>query len=54
MFKLFADTCVWLDMAKDQPQQATLGLLEQLVRQGEVSLIVPRIVHDEFARNKAR
>lgn len=53
MLKLLVDTCVWLDMAKDQ-QQATLGLLEELVHQGEVSLIVPRIVRDEFARNKAR
>jgi hypothetical protein len=54
MFNLLVDTCVWLDIAKDQQQQDTLGVLEQLVRQGEVSLIVPRIVRDEFARNKAR
>ena len=54
MFKLLIDTCVWLDIAKDHQQQATLALLENLVRQGEVSLIVPRIVTDEFARNKAR
>jgi hypothetical protein len=54
MFKLLADTCVWLDVAKDHQQQATLSLLEQLVREGEVSLVVPRIVRDEFARNKAR
>ncbi|MBV8775039.1 MAG: DUF4935 domain-containing protein [Deltaproteobacteria bacterium] len=54
MFKLLVDTCVWLDIAKDHQQEATLGVLEELVRQGEVSLIVPRIVVDEFARNKAR
>lgn len=54
MFTLLIDTCVWLDIAKDQQQQATLGVLEELVRQGEVSLLVPRIIVDEFARNKAR
>jgi hypothetical protein len=54
MFRLLIDTCVWLDIAKDHQQQATLGVLEELVRQGEVSLIVPSIVRDEFARNKAR
>jgi hypothetical protein len=54
MFKLLVDTCVWLDVAKDYQQQATLGVLEELVRQGEVSLLVPRIVQDEFSRNKAR
>jgi hypothetical protein len=54
MLKLLNDTCVWFDIAKDQQQQATLGVLEELVRQGAVSLIVPRIVLNEFARNKAR
>jgi hypothetical protein len=54
MFRLLIDTCVWLDLAKDQQQQATLGVLEELVRQNVVSLLVPRIVVDEFARNKAR
>jgi hypothetical protein len=54
MFRLLVDTCVWLDVAKDHQQEATLGVLAELVRQGEVSLIVPRIVLDEFARNKAR
>ena len=54
MFKLLVDTSVWLDVAKDHQQQGTLGVLEELVRQGRVSLIVPRIVIDEFARNKSR
>ena len=54
MLKILIDTCVWLDIAKDPQPQATVGVLEELVRQGEVSLIVPRIVRDEFARNKAR
>ncbi|MBB5034115.1 PIN domain-containing protein [Prosthecobacter vanneervenii] len=54
MFKLLIDTCVWLDMAKDHQQQATIGVLEELVRQKQVTLIVPTIVRDEFTRNKAR
>jgi len=54
MFKLLVDTCVWLDIAKDQQQQATLGVLEELIRLGQVDLLVPHIVRDEFARNKAR
>jgi hypothetical protein len=54
VFKILIDTCVWLDLAKDYHQQAILGALEELVRQREVSLILPRPVVDEFARNKAR
>lgn len=54
MFRLLVDTCVWLDIAKDHQQEPTLGVLEELVRQGNVSLLVPRIVLDEFNRNKAR
>jgi hypothetical protein len=54
MFKLLIDTCVWLDLAKDAQQRPLLGALEQLVHRGEVSLIVPAIVREEFARNKGR
>jgi hypothetical protein len=54
MFNLLIDTCVWLDLAKDQQQQATLGVLEELVQHKSVALIVPTIVRNEFARNKAR
>lgn len=54
MFKLLIDTCVWLDLAKDSQQQSLLSVLEELIRQNEVSLILPRTVVDEFARNKTR
>jgi PIN domain len=54
MVNLFIDTCVWLDVAKDHQQQATLGVLEQLVKRGAVKLIIPTIIRNEFARNKAR
>jgi hypothetical protein len=54
MFKVLVDTCVWLDLAKDYTQQVILSVLEQLIREGEVELILPRTIVDEFERNKAR
>lgn len=54
MFKILIDTCVWLDLAKDYQQQALLAALEELIRQGNVDLILPRTVVEEFARHKAR
>jgi hypothetical protein len=54
MFAFLIDTSVWLDLAKDPRQQTLLGVLEELVKLKEVSLLVPRIVLDEFHRNKAR
>lgn len=54
MFKVLIDTCVWLDLAKNYQQQPILAALEDLIRQGDVSLILPRTVVDEFARNKVR
>jgi len=54
MFKILIDTCVWLDLAKDYQGQSVLGVLEELVRQKQVSIILPRTVLDEFSRNKAR
>jgi PIN domain len=53
-FNILIDTCVWLDVAKDYQQQAILAALETLIRQDNIALILPRIVIDEFARNKAR
>jgi hypothetical protein len=54
MVKLLIDTCVWLDLAKDYQQQALLTALEELIRQDEMAIILPRTVIDEFAGNKAR
>ena len=54
MFKILIDTCVWLDLSKNYLQQTILVALEELIRQGEIALILPRTVIDEFARNKAR
>jgi predicted nucleic acid-binding protein len=54
MFRLLIDTSVWLDLAKDYREQPVIGALEDLVAAGEIELIVPQIVVDEFNRNKAR
>jgi hypothetical protein len=54
LFKILIDTCVWLDLAKDYKQHSILTALEELIRVGSVELLLPRIILDEFARNKAR
>jgi hypothetical protein len=52
--KLLVDTCVWLDLAKDYRQQPVLSAIEDLIEAGEVELVVPQIVLEEFERNKSR
>ena len=54
MFKMLIDTCVWLDLAKDPRQAPLLAVVEQMVKVGLVTLIVPRVVLDEFRRNRER
>ena len=54
MHKILIDTCVWLDVAKDPDQQALLNVVEELVKREELTLIVPRIIIEEFARNKEK
>lgn len=39
MFKLLVDTCVWLDLAKDQKQAALLDVMEEMVRKKLVAMI---------------
>ncbi len=41
MFKMLIDTCVWLDLAKDQRQVPLLAVVEEMVKIGMVTLIVP-------------
>ena len=53
-FKILIDTCVWLNLAKDYQQQPILSALEELISHGDVELILPRTVVDEFDRNKDR
>jgi len=54
MFRMLIDTCVWLDLAKDPKQAPVLGVVEEMVKRGMISLIVPRLVLDEFRRNRER
>lgn len=54
MVKLLIDTCVWLDIAKTTKGEKVLGLLEEFVKQGKISLIVPDIIISEFNRNRER
>lgn len=54
MFNMLIDTCVWLDLAKDPKQVPVLGVIEELLRLGKISVIVPRVVLDEFRRNRER
>jgi hypothetical protein len=54
MFKMLIDTSVWLDLAKDQKQEPVLGVVEEMVKRGLLTIIVPRIVVDEFRRNRDR
>ena len=53
MFHILIDTCVWLDLSKDYNQKPLLEALEKLLKNKQISLILPRTVVDEFARNKA-
>lgn len=54
MFKILVDTCVWLDMAKEPQQQLLLSVLEELIKLQEVGILLPRVVVDEFQRNRPR
>jgi hypothetical protein len=54
MFNVFIDTCVWLDLAQDPKQTPLLLVVEKMVKQGLVRLVVPRVVVDEFKRNRTR
>jgi PIN domain len=54
MLKMLVDTCVWLDMAKTPSQSKNLEILSTLRAEGELDVIVPQVVLDEFLRNRDR
>lgn len=54
MFNFLVDTCVWLDLAKDSKQASILDVVEELIRRGELGLLVPQLIVDEFKRNRER
>lgn len=45
---------MWLDLAKDPRQVPLLAVVEEMVKVGMVTLVVPRLVLDEFRRNRER
>ncbi|MEX2693074.1 PIN domain-containing protein [Rhizobium mongolense] len=50
MLHLLIDTCIWLDLSKDYRSQPLISALKDLIAAGEVELIIPQIVVDEFLR----
>ena len=54
MFNALIDTCVWLDLAQDQKLTPLLLVVENMVKEKKLSLIVPRVVIEEFQKNRAR
>ncbi|WP_048438932.1 PIN domain-containing protein [Caenimonas sp. SL110] len=54
MFHVLIDTSVWLDLAADSKQAPLLRVLEDFIDNGALKLIVPRVVHDEFHKNRER
>jgi hypothetical protein len=54
MFKMLIDTCVWFDLAKDRSLLPLLDVIDEMIRLDMLTLIIPRVVLDEFRRNKER
>lgn len=54
MLHLLVDTSTWLDVSKRRDGQRWIVALRVLIHQGEVELIVPSLVVDEFERNRER
>lgn len=54
MLYLLADTSVWLDLAKSINGQKLIVTVRVLAHEGRLTLLVPRVVADEFERNRER
>lgn len=54
MFHVMLDTSVWLDLAENQKQTPLLDPLENLLSHGYISILIPQMVLDEFAKNRQR
>jgi hypothetical protein len=54
MFNVLIDTSVWLDLAENPKQTPLLNLLVDLLSDGCMNLLVPRIVIIEFQKNRHR
>jgi predicted nucleic acid-binding protein len=51
---LLVDTSTWLDLCKRRDGQRWIVALRVLAHQGQVELLVPPLVIDEFERNRDR
>jgi len=54
MLHLLVDTSTWLDLSKRRDGQKWIVAIRVLVHQGEIELLVPPVVVDEFERNRKR
>ncbi|MCZ4520716.1 PIN domain-containing protein [Rhodococcus ruber] len=54
MLTLLVDTSTWLDLAKRRDGQKTIYTIGELIGDGELQLLVPPVVVEEFARNRPR
>lgn len=54
MLHLLVDTSTWLDLSKRRDGQRWIVAIRVLVHQGQVELLVPKVVIDEFERNRDR
>lgn len=54
LLRLLVDTSTWLDLAKRRDGQKWIVSIRLLVRSGDLELLVPRVVIDEFERNRPR
>ena len=52
--RLLIDTDIWLNLAKDYRMSPVLTAIEDLIDAKACELIMPRVVLDEFARNRDR
>jgi hypothetical protein len=51
---LLVDTSIWLDLAKKRDGQKLIHSIGQVVQDGDLELLVPGVVVDEFKRNRER
>ena len=54
MLRLLVDTSVWLDLARRRDGQKWIVPLRGLVEEGDVELLVPEVLLDEYTRNRGR
>ena len=52
--RLLLDTNLWLDLASDPRLTPVLTAINALVDEGDVELLIPQLVLDEFARHRDR